>query len=288
VTDLPDRTPAPPPGRAPIPAPDHASAPALAPTLADDLAVALTLAGEADLIAMDRYRAQDLDVQLKPDRTQVTDADTRVERMIREHLSQARPDDSVFGEEFGTTGRSTRQWIVDPIDGTSNFVRGVPIWGLLLALVIDGIPQLGVVSAPALGRRWWGATGHGAWTQLDGGEPRRLAVSGIDELAEATLSYNSLKGWDEAGRLDQLIGLSREVGRTRAFGDLWAYMLVAEGAIDIAGEFDLKPWDIAALVPVIQEAGGRLTTVDGADSLTDGSALASNGLLHDRVLRLLR
>ena len=256
-------------------------------TLVDDLAVALTLAGEADLIAMERYRAQDLDVQLKPDRTQVTDADTRVEKMVRDHLASARPHDSVFGEEFGVTGASNRQWIVDPIDGTSNFVRGVPIWGLLLALVIDGVPQLGVVSAPALGRRWWGATGHGAWMQQNGGEPRRLAVSGVDELADASLSYNSLKGWDEAGHLDPLLSLSRQVGRTRAYGDLWAYMLVAEGAVDLAGEYDLKPWDIAALVPVVREAGGRVTTIAGSDPLGDDSILVSNGLLHDRALAVL-
>ena len=270
---------------------ENTPASASTPTLADDLAVALTLAGEADLIAMERYRAQDLDVQLKADRTQVTDADKRVEKMIRSHLASARPHDSVFGEEFGetvgTTDASTRQWIVDPIDGTSNFVRGVPIWGLLLALVVDGVPQLGVVSAPALGRRWWGATGHGAWMQQDGGEPRRLAVSGIDELAEASLSYNSLKHWDQAGHLDSLVSLSRQVGRTRAYGDLWAYMLVAEGAVDLAGEYDLKPWDIAALVPVVREAGGRATTVSGADPLVDDSILVSNGLLHDRALAAL-
>jgi len=257
------------------------------PTLVDDLAVALTLAGEADLIAMDRYRAQDLDVQLKPDRTQVTDADTRVEKMVRDHLASARPGDSVFGEEFGTTGSSHRQWIVDPIDGTSNFVRGVPIWGLLLALAVDGVPQLGVVSAPALGRRWWGATGHGAWMQQDGGEPRRLSVSGIDDLAGASLSYNSLRGWDDAGHLDDLVRLSRAVGRTRAYGDLWAYMLVAEGAVDLAGEYDLKPWDIAALVPVVREAGGRVTTLAGAEPLGDDSILVSNGRLHDQALAVL-
>jgi histidinol-phosphatase len=198
----------------------------------------------------------------------------------------------VYGEELGgelaKVGESTRQWIVDPIDGTSNFVRGVPIWGLLLALSIDGIPQLGVVSAPALGRRWWGATGYGAWMQQDGGEPRRISVSGVDELADASLSYNSLRGWDQAGRLDELVRLSRAVGRTRAYGDLWAYMLVAEGAIDLAGEFDLKPWDIAALVPVVREAGGRVTTVGGADPLADDSILVSNGLLHDRTLAVLR
>ena len=255
-------------------------------TLADDLAVALTLAAEADLIAIDRYRAQDLDVQLKPDRTQVTDADTRVERMIRDHLAEARPDDAVLGEEFGSAAASrSRQWIVDPIDGTSNFVRGVPIWGTLLALVIDGVPQVGVVSAPALGRRWWGATGHGAWLRVGDERAAPIRVSGVDALADATLSYNSLKGWDEAGRLDPLIALSRAVARTRAFGDLWSYMLLAEGAIDIAGEFDMKPWDIAALVPIVREAGGRLTTIDGDESIWTPSVFASNGILHERRSR---
>jgi histidinol-phosphatase len=256
--------------------------------LAEDLAVALTLAAEADLVSLDRYRAQDLDVTFKADRSHLTDADTRIERLIRDHLAASRPGDAVLGEEFGDEGASTRQWIVDPIDGTSNFVRGVPIWGTLLALAIDGVPQVGVVSAPALGRRWWAATGHGAWTSERDGEPRPLAVSDVAELGQATLSYNSLKGWDGAGRLDELIGLSRAVTRTRAFGDLWAYMLVAEGAIDIAGEFDLKPWDIAALVPIVREAGGRITDADGADDLGSGSALATNGVLHDAVLARLR
>lgn len=257
-------------------------------TLVDDLAVALTLAAEADLIALDRYRAQDLDVQLKPDRTQVTDADTRVERMIRDHLAEARPGDSVLGEEFGEAGQSSRQWIVDPIDGTSNFVRGVPIWGTLLALAIDGVPQVGVVSAPALGRRWWAATGHGAWARTGDEEARPIRVSGVAELGAASLSYNNLQGWDEAGRLDQLVTLSRSVGRTRAFGDLWSYMLLAEGAIELAGEFDLKPWDIAALAPIVREAGGRLTDIDGRDTVWSPSAFASNGALHDEALATLR
>jgi histidinol-phosphatase len=259
-------------------------------TLADDLAVALTLAHEADLIAIDRYRAQDLDVQLKPDRTQVTDADTRVERMIRDHLAQARPGDAVLGEEFGggDAHAAGRQWIVDPIDGTSNFVRGVPIWGTLIALAIDGVPQVGVVSAPALGRRWWGATGHGAWVEADGKPARRIRVSRIAELGEATLSYNSLKHWDEAGRLEQLTRLSRSVARTRAFGDLWSYMLLAEGAIDIAAEFDVKPWDIAALVPIVREAGGAVTDVEGGDRLDRLSIVATNGALQGDVLEILR
>ncbi len=254
-------------------------------TLADDLATALVLAHEADLISIDRYRAQDLDVQLKPDRTQVTDADKRVEQVIRQHLAEARPEDSILGEEFGGGAASGRQWIIDPIDGTSNFVRGVPIWGALISLAIDGIPQVGVVSIPAMGKRWWAATGHGAWMQEGDGEPRRISVSRIDDLAEATISYNSLKHWDQAGRLDQLIGLSRAVRRTRAFGDLWPYMLVAEGAIDIVAEFDLKPWDIAALVPIVREAGGRFTDADGGEAMQTGSAVATNGMLHDEVLR---
>jgi Archaeal fructose-1,6-bisphosphatase and related enzymes of inositol monophosphatase family len=257
-------------------------------TLADDLAVALVLAAEADLVSIDRYRSQDLDVQLKPDRSQVTDADTRVERIVREHLAQARPDDAVLGEEYGVVGSARRQWIIDPIDGTSNFVRGVPIWGALIALVIDGRPEVGVVSAPALGRRWWAATGHGAWLQEEGHEPRRLHVSGIDDLASASLSYNSLKHWDQYGRLDQLVGLSRAVERTRAYGDLWSYMLLAEGAIDIAGEFDVKAWDIAALLPIVREAGGTVTDVEGRQDALDAlSVLATNGLLHDEVVARL-
>jgi histidinol-phosphatase len=257
-------------------------------TPVDDLATALVLAAEADLIAIDRYRAQDLAVQVKPDRSQVTDADTRVEKIIRGHLAGARPDDSVLGEEFGSEGSSNRQWIIDPIDGTSNFVRGVPIWGALIALVVDGVPEVGVVSAPALGKRWWAATGHGAWLQEAGREPRRLHVSGVADLATASLSYNSLKHWDQYGRLDQLIALSRTVERTRAFGDLWSYMLLAEGAIDVAAEFDVKPWDIAALVPIVREAGGRVTDADGADALDTLSVVATNGRLHDAVLERLR
>lgn len=254
------------------------------PTLADDLTLALTLAAEADLIALDRFQSQDLGIQLKADKSIVTDADTRVEQVIRGHLERARPDDAVLGEEFGSAGRSRRQWVIDPIDGTSNFARGVPIWGALIALTIDGVPEVGVVSAPALRRRWWATTGDGAWVQADGGEPRRIHVSAVDDLADATLSYNNLHTWDQYGHLDDLVALSREVGRTRAFGDLWSYMLLAEGSVDIVGEFDLKPWDIAALVPVIREAGGRISGIDGGDDFRDSGVIATNGLLHERTL----
>lgn len=256
---------------------------------ADDLALALTLAGEADLIALDRYRAQDLEVQRKPDLSEVTDADRRVEAVIREHLAAARPHDGVLGEELGEHrgGDAHRLWIVDPIDGTSNFVRGVPNWGLLLALVVDDVPVVGVVSAPALGRRWWAATGQGAWMQEHGGAPRRIRVSRVADLADASISYNSLKGWDDAGRSDALLELSRAVGRTRAYGDLWSYMLVAEGAVDVAAEHDLKPWDIAALVPIVREAGGRATDFTGGGDLRSGGVVVTNGLLHDAVLGIV-
>ncbi len=259
--------------------------------LSDDLALALDLADRADAVSIDRYRAVDLRVTTKPDRTPVTDADQAVERAIRDRLTAERPADGILGEEYGTaegTGAGAhRQWIIDPIDGTANFLRGVPIWGTLIALAIDGVPVVGVVSAPALGQRWWAARGHGAYTSQHGEAARALAVSGVRDLADASLSYNSLPGWDDAGRLAPIVALTRAVWRARAIGDMWSYMLVAEGAIDIAGEFDLQPYDMAALQPIIEEAGGRFTSVDGAEGPWHGSALATNGLLHEEVLRRL-
>ncbi len=254
---------------------------------ADDLALALALASDADHISLNRFRAVDLVVTTKPDRTPVTDADQAVERSIRSGIEAARPDDSILGEEYGTQGSGARQWIIDPIDGTANFLRGVPIWGTLIALAIDGVPLVGVVSSPAFGKRWWAATGHGAWAQDVGHEPRRISVSGVSELADASLSYNSIQGWDGEGRLDDLVGLSRAVWRARAVGDMWSYMLLAEGALDIVGEFDLKPYDMAALIPIVQEAGGRFTSTDGTPGPWQGSALATNSLLHESVLARL-
>ena len=256
-------------------------------TPADDLALALALAGEADLISLDRFTALDLVVTTKPDRTPVTDADQAVERSIRNGILAARPDDSILGEEYGTEGTGSRQWIIDPIDGTTNFLRGVPIWGTLIALAIDGVPVVGVVSSPALGKRWWAATGHGAWAQAHGEEAKRIRVSGIDSLENAALSYNSIQGWDGADYLDELVRLSRTVWRARAVGDMWAYMLLAEGSLDVVSEFDLKPYDMAALIPIIEEAGGRFTSVTGEPGPWGGSALATNGLLHDAVLTRL-
>lgn len=261
-------------------------------SLDDDLALALLMADHADAISRDRFRAGDLHVTTKPDRTPVTDADRAVERAIRDELERSRPGDAVYGEEYGMAGASSRQWIIDPIDGTANFMRGVPVWATLIALAIDGVPVVGVVSSPALGRRWWGATGRGAFTTdaLDDGAggPRTIRVSGIAELADASLSYNSFKGWDEEGRLDELTTLTRAVWRTRAYGEMWSYMMVAEGQLEIATEFDLQPYDMAALVPIIEEAGGRFTSASGEVGPWGGSALATNGLLHDDVLAIIR
>jgi histidinol-phosphatase len=261
------------------------SSPAFSP--ADDLALALALAGQADLVSLDRFQALDLVVSTKPDRTPVTDADQSVERVIRAGIEASRPGDSILGEEYGLVGDSPRQWIIDPIDGTANFLRGVPIWGTLIALAIDRAPVVGVVSAPALGRRWWAAAGSGAFVSAQGGAVRRLRVSSVAEYADASISYNSLQGWDGAGRLDTVIELSRRAWRSRAIGDMWSYMLLAEGALDVVAEFDLQPYDLAALIPIIHEAGGRFTSTDGREGPWHGSALATNGLLHDSVLTIM-
>ncbi|MBM7505151.1 histidinol-phosphatase [Agromyces aurantiacus] len=255
--------------------------------LDSDLALALELADLADRAAMERFRAVDLQVDTKPDRTYVTEADLAVERAVRELIARRRPADGVLGEEYGTAGSGARQWIVDPIDGTSNFLRGVPVWGALIALTVDGAPVVGVASMPALGRRWWGAQGLGAFTtDVPGGEPRAIRVSQVGGLADASLSFQSIAQWRDAGQLDRLLALGERVWRDRAYGDLWSYCLLAEGLVDIVAEFDLKPWDIAAAVPIIEAAGGRVTSTSGA-ALGDGSVLATNGRLHSAVLDVL-
>jgi histidinol-phosphatase len=249
-----------------------------------DLELALTLADAADAITRDRFGATDLVVESKPDLTPVSDADRAVEQAIRSQLATDRPDDAFAGEEFGTTGTGPRKWVVDPIDGTKNFVRAVPVWATLIALLEDGDPVVGVVSAPALGRRWWAARGAGAWTTALGAAPRRLAVSRVAELGDASLSYSSLAGWQTLGRRDAFVALMDACWRSRAYGDFWSYMLVAEGAVDLAAEAELSLWDIAALAPIVTEAGGRFTALDGTDGVHGGNAAASNGLLHSALL----
>jgi len=245
-----------------------------------DLDLALRLADIADSIALPRFRAQDLQIETKPDASPVTDADRSVEAALKALLSEERPNDALIGEEYGSTGSGARTWIIDPIDGTANFMRGVPVWGALIALAIDGKPVLSVVSAPALARRWWAAPGVGAQTSDTDGTVRSIVVSGVGALGDASLSYNNLQLWDRAGKLEQLVALSRQIWRTRAYGDFFSYMLLAEGSVDIVAEHDLKIYDIAALVPIVEQAGGRLTALDGPLTPETSSVLATNGKLH--------
>ncbi|GAA4363587.1 histidinol-phosphatase [Paeniglutamicibacter cryotolerans] len=255
-------------------------------TYNDDLRLAHVIADSVDDLTMSRFKAVDLQVDTKPDLSPVTDADRAAERSIRSHLSRARPRDAVFGEEFGSTGHGTRRWVIDPIDGTKNFVRGVPVWATLIALIDDGEPVVGLVSAPALGKRWWAAKDMGAYTGKSMAAATRLRVSGVSELADASVSYSSLGGWKERGQLDDMLELHEKVWRTRAYGDFWSYCLLAEGAVDIAAEPELNLYDMAALVPIVREAGGRFTSVEGIEGCDGGNALASNSLLHDAVLQI--
>ncbi|TAK69071.1 MAG: histidinol phosphatase [Actinomycetota bacterium] len=272
---------------------------------AADLALALRLADAADEVTLARFRAADLTVSAKPDLTPVTDVDLAIERLVRDTLAQQRPADDVLGEEYGDGSRGAppdhtrparagRCWIVDPIDGTKNYVRGVPVWATLIALVADGRVVLGVASAPALGRRWWAAAGQGAWcTEPATAGPRRLRVSAVAELGDASFSYSDDRGWDVRGAEPGLAQLIRTCWRTRAYGDFWSHVLVAEGAVDLAAEPELSPWDVAALIPIVEEAGGTIGGYDGTsyggdpDALGRAGTLTSNGLLHAAAVRVL-
>jgi histidinol-phosphatase len=259
----------------------------LRPGYDDDLRLAHVMADQVDSLTMSRFKAQDLRVETKPDLTPVSDADRAAEELIRGQLARARSRDAVQGEEMPDTGHGPRRWVVDPIDGTKNFVRGVPVWATLIALLDGDEVVVGLVSAPALGRRWWAAQGSGAWTGRSLASASRMQVSAVDRLEDASLSYSSLSGWEEEGRLDGFLDLTRRVWRTRAYGDFWSHVLVAEGAVDLSTEPELALHDMAALVPIVTEAGGRFTSVRGVPGPFGGSALVSNGLLHDQALELL-
>jgi histidinol-phosphatase len=253
-----------------------------------DLDFALSMADVADQISIARYRALDLTIETKPDRTPVTDADRSVEVALKSLLAENRPYDALIGEEFGSLGSATRTWIIDPIDGTANFLRGVPVWASLIALAVEGRPLVSVVSAPALGRRWWAAPGIGAFTKDIDGSVRSLRVSAITELADASLSYNNLQLWDQAGLASELIAFSRGLWRTRAYGDFLSYMFLAEGSLDLVAEHDLKIYDIAALIPIVELAGGKFTALDGDLTEHTSSVLATNGRLHELARAGLR
>jgi len=253
-------------------------------TYEDDLRLAHVIADQVDAMTMERFRALDLRVETKPDNTPVSDADKAAEGFIRAQLRRARTRDAVVGEEFGSAGEASRRWIIDPIDGTKNFVRGVPVWATLIALADGDEIVMGLVSAPALGRRWWAAKGSGAWTGRSLSAASRLSVSGVRKLEDASFSYSSLDGWEEHDKLNGFLDLARRCYRTRGYGDFWSYMLVAEGSADVAAEPELELYDMAALVPIVTEAGGRFTSLEGEPGPWGANALATNGHLHDEVL----
>ncbi|MDS2171423.1 histidinol-phosphatase [Nesterenkonia sp. CL21] len=253
----------------------------------EDLRLAHMIADSVDAQTMSFFQSMDFEVETKPDLTPVTEADRKAEETIRAQLSRVRGRDAVYGEEFGSSGSGPRRWVIDPIDGTKNFVRGVPVWATLIALVDHGEPVVGVVSAPALNRRWWAAACGGAYTGKSLASARQLGVSKVSTLQDASFSYSSLTGWREIGRIHNFLEMTDSVWRTRAYGDFWSYCMVAEGSVDVAAEPELELYDMAALVPIVTEAGGKFTSLDGEPGCSGGNALATNGLLHEAALGAL-
>jgi len=258
----------------------------------EDLALAHRLADAADAITLSRYQAIDLTVTTKPDNTPVTDADKSAEDAIRSLLHAHRPDDGIVGEEFGTEGtEKNRYWVIDPIDGTKNFLRGVPTWATLIGLMErdgDGVEKVvvGVVSAPALFRRWYAFEGGGAFVIVNKEVPKRINVSAISAIEDASISHSDFIGW--GNRLEPFNNLMKSAWRTRAHGDFWSHMLVAEGAVEVAAEPSLALWDMAALDIIVREAGGRFTNLDGVDGSLGGNGLSTNAGLHDYVVQSLK
>jgi histidinol-phosphatase len=252
-----------------------------------DLQLAIELADAADAITMQHYQSSSLAVRTKSDKTPVSEADEAVERMIRERIAAERPGDGVVGEEFGTSGATTRRWILDPIDGTKNYIRGIPVWATLIGVEENGRIIAGVISAPAMGRRWWAARGEGAFVSALG-DTRAIRASAVDTLEDAHLTYDSVTDFDQHGGAVRFLSLMRRCTRSRGFGDFWAHMLVAEGAVEIALEPAVAIWDMAPVQIIVEEAGGRFTDMRGESRIDGGSALSTNGLVHDAVLEYFR
>jgi histidinol-phosphatase len=269
-----------------------------APEHAQDLALALALADIADAITVPRFKAADLAVETKPDLTPVSESDKAAELAIREHIAATRPEDAVVGEEFGAAeATNSRRWIIDPIDGTKSYVRGVPTWSTLIALQVDHVTTVAVVSMPEVGRRWWATRGGGAFAAKHegpampsgGAEPtvsptgELLRVSSVGDLSDAQMGWSGIEDWDAVGKGDAALTLARACWRTRGIGDVWQYMLVAEGAFEIATDPEATLWDLAAPALIVEEAGGIFTSIYGDPDPGAGSGLATNGVLHDKV-----
>lgn len=256
------------------------------------LAFALACCDAADALALGHFR-RDLTIETKPDRTFVTEADTAIERTIRERITAAYPDHGLVGEEYGTDeGTSDIRWYIDPIDGTHNFMRGVPLFGTLLAVEQAGDLVVGVMSAPALGERWYARRGGGAWAVGSigptAGAPRRIGVSRVAAVADAQILYASPLEIEASGEAPGFDGLVRAAWRDRGFGDFWGYALVAEGAAEAMVEVGPSSWDLAAPSVIVEEAGGRMTDIHGARTVSGGTALATNGILHDDIVERLK
>ncbi len=263
----------------------------------EELAFALTLADRADAISLSRYRALDLEITTKPDNSPVTDADKAVERAIIDAITVQYPTDGIVGEEFGTSGSKNRYWVIDPIDGTKNFLRGVPTWATLIALVENEEVVASVVSSPALYRRWHASAGSGAFVSegvtrdADSGSAsrnvvtRQLSVSRVSQLSDASIAYSDFQGW--GARRANFEKLLDGAWRTRGLGDFWSHMLVAEGAVDVAIEPSLALWDMAALDLIVREAGGKFSSLDGVDGPFGPNAISTNGALHSAIVAAL-
>jgi len=267
------------------------------PQYSAELAFVLTLADRADAISLSRYQALDLEITTKPDNSPVTDADKAVERAIIDAIASQYPSDGVVGEEFGSSGSKDRYWVIDPIDGTKNFVRGVPTWATLIALVENEQVVTSVVSCPALYRRWYASAGGGAFVaegvtmgadETDVSKnvvTRQLTVSKVSQLSDASISYSDFQGWGE--RRANFEKLLDGAWRTRGLGDFWSHMLVAEGAVDVAIEPSLALWDMAALDLIVREAGGKFSSLDGVDGPFGPNAISTNGALHGAIVAAL-
>jgi histidinol-phosphatase len=257
--------------------------------LDDWLTLAHAACDEADELARSVFR-RDLEISTKPDKTLVTQADTAIERAVRDRIHAAHPDHGLVGEEYGTeAGDAPTRWYIDPIDGTHNFVRGVPLFGTLLAVERDGELQVGVLSAPALRERWWARRGGGAWARSAGDDvPRRIHVSQVSEIGDAHVLYGSGQEIRASGRAPGFGAMLDAAWRERGFGDFWGYALLAEGAAEAMVEVGLSSWDAAAPTVLVEEAGGRVSDFDGRRAIDAGTFVASNGLLHDEVLARLR
>jgi len=248
----------------------------------NELDFALSLCDEIDKYTLESFESREFDVMTKADLSPVTQIDQETERRIRVAIKSSYPEDSIEGEEHGIEAKeNSRNWVIDPIDGTKNFLRGVPIWGTLIALCVDDNPVMGVVSAPSLHRRWWASKGSGAFAN-----GKKINVSQIDELEKAEASFGNLNHFEPAGFPDGIANLNKAIARARGVGDFWSHMLVAEGALECGLDAVVEPYDIAPLKIIVEEAGGVFTSLNGKDSIRDGSAISSNGILHEQLKQL--